>query len=81
MAEAVHYINPRLHQRSANIDDPDGPSPKHFEETIRALEKMNVGASIRGSNTGVAESPVTSTITRKPTILEEKSDVSKFALF
>ena len=70
MAEAVHYINPRLHQRSANIDDPDGPSPKHFEETIRAFEKMNVDASIRGSKTGVAESPVTI----KPTILEEKSD-------
>ena len=74
MAEAVHYINPRLHQRSANIDDPDGPSPKQYEEIIRAFEKMNVDASIRGSKTGVAESPISRTITDKPTILEEKSD-------
>ena len=60
MAEAVHYINPRLHQRSANIDDPDGPNPKHFEEIIRAFERMNVGASLRGGNAGVAGYPVTS---------------------
>ena len=63
MAEAVHYINPRLHQRSANIDDPDGPSPNHFEETVRAFENMNVGSSVRG-----ADPPVT------PKTIKEKHD-------
>jgi len=58
MAEAVHYINPRLHHRSANIDDPDGPSPKHFEDSIRALEQMNVGTSVRDGNAGAAGSPI-----------------------
>eukprot|EP00563_Minutocellus_polymorphus_P009657 CAMPEP_0181023626 /NCGR_PEP_ID=MMETSP1070-20121207/2145_1 /TAXON_ID=265543 /ORGANISM="Minutocellus polymorphus, Strain NH13" /LENGTH=975 /DNA_ID=CAMNT_0023100641 /DNA_START=98 /DNA_END=3025 /DNA_ORIENTATION=- len=61
MAEAVHYLNSRLHQRSANIDDPDGVSPKQFEDIIRAFEKMNVGTSIYSGNVDVTGMPETET--------------------
>ena len=61
MAEAVHYLNSRLHQRSANIDDPDGVSPKQFEAIIRAFEKMNVGTSIYSGNVDVTGMPETET--------------------
>ena len=35
MAEAVVYINPRLHNRSVNIDDEAKPSPEQFADMIK----------------------------------------------
>jgi hypothetical protein len=38
MAEAVVYLNPSLHTRSVNIDDPEKPSHEKFKQMVENVE-------------------------------------------
>ena len=42
MSEAVVYINPALHSRSANIDSPEPIPPHEFERIVRTMEVNHV---------------------------------------
>jgi hypothetical protein len=42
MAEAVVYINPRLHSRSVNIDDEERISSKTFQRMVRSKEQSRI---------------------------------------
>ncbi|KAI2492547.1 glycolipid 2-alpha-mannosyltransferase [Fragilaria crotonensis] len=39
MAEAVVYINPKLHSKSVNIDDEERMTPSQFERMVRKTEE------------------------------------------